>query len=417
MKVRLKHLSTINRKKLDWRQEPDREISYVDLAGLDYESGSFTAQVMRLAEAPSRARRLANPGDVLVPSLVGTKSWMNGAATVIDWVSAEYVFSTGFFTISGNPYVDARYIAYLLKSKQVLSSLRLAARGVTLVAFTPSNLGDIIVPITDPRLQSMIADFLDRETEWIDQLVEKKRRLVELLEEKRKAVLTRVLLNGIGGELRHLDRRPLRAVAEVLVGRQRSPRHAVGPNMIQYLRAANVKDRRLDLEDVKTMNFDTDEQRTFRLLRGDVLVTEGAGSLRAVGASAVWEEQIPGIVCYQNTLLRFRPSSGVHQRFLGWWAAFAFASRLFASVASGVNILHLSAERVRNLPVRLPSSREQLLIADYLDGIDSKLDGAAHLIDKQVLRLTEYRQALITSAVTGQLDINGEIPDPEEVVT
>ena len=72
--------------------------------------------------------------------------------------------------------------------------------------------------------------------------------------------------------------------------------------MVPYLRAANVKDGSLDLTDVKTMDFDLAEQAKYALKPGDMLVTEGAGSLAAVGASAVWSGEIDGVVCFQNTL-------------------------------------------------------------------------------------------------------------------
>ncbi|MTK04240.1 hypothetical protein [Micromonospora sp. CP22] len=127
----------------------------------------------------------------------------------------------------------------------------------------------------------------------------------------------------------------LRSVAEVTLGRQRSPQHAEGPFMVKYLRAANVKDGTLDLSDVKSMNFTPDEQRIFGLRPGDVLVTEGSGSLSSVGASAVWQGEIDEMVCFQNTLLRMRPRSEMMDgRFLGWWAQSAFGSGLFASLAS-----------------------------------------------------------------------------------
>src|SRR6476469_684584 len=51
----------------------------------------------------------------------------------------------------------------------------------------------------------------------------------------------------------------------------------------------------LDLTDVKQMNFTPTEQRVFSLKPGDVLVTEGSGSLSAVGASAVWNDEIEGL--------------------------------------------------------------------------------------------------------------------------
>lgn len=64
--------------------------------------------------------------------------------------------------------------------------------------------------------------------------------------------------------------RPLRAYADVVLGRQRSPQHDSGPFMTPYLRAANVKDGELDLSDVKEMKFDPIERQRFALAPGDV---------------------------------------------------------------------------------------------------------------------------------------------------
>ncbi len=168
--------------------------------------------------------------------------------------------------------------------------------------------------------------------------------------------------------------RPLRAYADVQLGRQRSPKDDVGPHMVPYLRAANVKDGELDLSDVKEMNFSPDEQRRFALKPGDVLVSEGSGSLAAVGASAVWRGEISGTVCFQNTLLRVRPRATTDARFLAWWCRHAFADGMFASVATGANIYHLSAERLRDLPMTFLAIDRQRAIADVLDVATARID-------------------------------------------
>jgi type I restriction enzyme S subunit len=159
------------------------------------------------------------------------------------------------------------------------------------------------------------------------------------------------------------------------LGRQRSPQHEQGPHMVPYLRAANVSDGCLNLSDIKEMNFTPAEQQIFSLAPGDVLVTEGSGSLRSVGASAVWSGEIPGTVCFQNTLLRLRPKDGkTDPRYLAWWARAAFADGLFASIASGANIFHLSADRVRSLSLQCPPLEWQREIANKLEAETDRLD-------------------------------------------
>lgn len=190
--------------------------------------------------------------------------------------------------------------------------------------------------------------------------------------------------------------------ADVRLGRQRSPQHESGPHMIPYLRAANVKDGALDLSDVKLMNFDPSEQRTFSLHPGDILVTEGSGSIGAVGASAVWKEDLPGTICFQNTLVRLRPRPGVSDgRYLGWWARAAYASGQFASIASGANIYHISAERLKGLPAPLPPLDEQRRIADFLDAETAQIDRTATIRENAKMMLLERRAAGVFSAVTG----------------
>lgn len=181
--------------------------------------------------------------------------------------------------------------------------------------------------------------------------------------------------------------------------------------MVKYLRAANVKDGHLDLHDVMSMNFTLDEQRLFSLRPGDVLVTEGSGSLTSVGASAVWQGELNETVCFQNTLLRIRPLEGITEgRFIGWWARSAFGSGMFASLAGGANIYHLSAERVRATRLDLPPFEEQRRIADFLDSEVAKASKFAELRTRQLELIKERHGAMLDIAIEEQARELGTIP-------
>ncbi|MFE9185350.1 restriction endonuclease subunit S [Micromonospora haikouensis] len=192
----------------------------------------------------------------------------------------------------------------------------------------------------------------------------------------------------------------LRAVAEVALGRQRAPQHESGSHIVPYLRAANVKDGSLDLNDVLEMNFTPKEQQVFALEPGDLLMTEGSGSRSIVGASAVWRGEIEGIICFQNTLLRLRSRSGsMDGRFLAWWARGARESGLLASIAGGANIYHLSADRVRQLPIKLPPLGEQRIIADFLDAQNRIFEQVARSRRRQKELLELRRKTIVDGAV------------------
>lgn len=169
---------------------------------------------------------------------------------------------------------------------------------------------------------------------------------------------------------------------EVTMGRQRSPKHAVGEHVVAYLRAANVKDGRLQLDSVFEMNFSSAEQATFSLRPGDVLVTEGCGSIGQLGAAARWDGEIGGTVCFQNTLLRLRAVQGVTDPgFVDVWARHAFSSGIFAAVASGTNIFHIGSTQAKQIPFLLPPLAEQCRIVDLTSAAEEVHSMASQLLD------------------------------------
>lgn len=193
-------------------------------------------------------------------------------------------------------------------------------------------------------------------------------------------------------------------LADVTMGRQRAPKYAEGDHLIPYLRAANVKDGRLVLEDILQMNFDLKEQAKYRLEPGDTLVTEGCGSIDEIGASAQWAGELPGTVAFQNTLLRVRAKDGeAHPDYIHHWARYCYESGEFARIASGTNIFHIGSTRAKEMTIRaLPMSTQQE-VAGVLNGLHE----AATTSRKLGQRLRDLRHTTLHGLVNGVQ----EIPD------
>jgi restriction endonuclease S subunit len=190
----------------------------------------------------------------------------------------------------------------------------------------------------------------------------------------------------------------LGAAAEVAIGRQRSPRNASGEHMVKYLRAANVQDGRLALEDVLSMSFSVTEQAKFGLEPGDVLVTEGCGSIRELGASAVWNGDLTGPVCFQNTLIRIRSRVGLTlPTYLEHWARNAHATGRFAAVSSGTNIFHIGLRRAQNMRFSLPPLNEQRRIVDVISAVDRTANAAHGVVTAARMSLFSIRRAIFSS--------------------
>lgn len=164
----------------------------------------------------------------------------------------------------------------------------------------------------------------------------------------------------------------LHEIADVKLGRQRSPQNHSGDSMRPYLRAANVGWSGLRLDDVKQMNFTDAEMDVFRLRPGDILLGEGSGSAAEVGKPAIWAGELPDCA-FQNTLLRVRPTSAANGRYLLHYFKWQASSGAFARGSRGVGIHHLGREALAAWPVPLHSTREQSRIVVILDRTDALL--------------------------------------------
>lgn len=193
----------------------------------------------------------------------------------------------------------------------------------------------------------------------------------------------------------------LEDVAQVRLGRQRSPKNHTGPNMVPYLRAANVTWSGFDLSDVKEMQFSEDEVETYAVRPGDILVSEASGSASHVGKPAVWRGELP-VACFQNTLLRVR-SDGPLPEYLLLVLREAALSGRFGRAALGVGINHLGRERLANWPIPLaPLEVQQAIVAAVDELLLTTAYGQDALRAGETLRKA-MRDALLATAFVGKL--------------
>ncbi|MGI5180572.1 restriction endonuclease subunit S [Dactylosporangium sp. CA-152071] len=162
---------------------------------------------------------------------------------------------------------------------------------------------------------------------------------------------------------------PLESVAEVRLGRQRSPKNHEGDHMRPYVRAANVGWRGLLLDDVKQMNFTDSEMDTYRLKVGDLLLNEASGSATEVGKPAVWRGEIDDCA-FQNTLIRVRPFR-VDSDYLLHYFRNQAALKMFAAASRGVGIHHIGREALASWIIPLPPIEEQRKIGCLLERADA----------------------------------------------
>ena len=197
------------------------------------------------------------------------------------------------------------------------------------------------------------------------------------------------------------EKKSIAEVAQVQLGRQRSPQHHSGEQMRPYLRAANVTWNGILLDDVKTMNFDDADFEKYRLAPGDLLLNEASGSPNEVGKPAIWDGQIEDC-CFQNTLLRLRPKD-VALRYLYWYCHLSAGSGKFGEAGRGVNIRHLGKQGLARFPIRLAPRAIQDGIAARIDLQMQSAEELQETVRAALDRVATLRRAVLTSAFSGRL--------------
>ncbi|WP_313527147.1 restriction endonuclease subunit S [Shinella sp.] len=191
-------------------------------------------------------------------------------------------------------------------------------------------------------------------------------------------------------------------VGVVQLGRQRSPQHHQGENMHRYLRVANVFEDRIELGDVKEMNFTPPELKTFELRRNDILLNEGQ-TPDLLGRPAMWRSDERGM-CFQNTLLRFRATEPMEPEFCFLvFRHYLHAKRFKQESQITTNIAHLSSGRFSVIEFPVPPIDEQReIVRRALTALDSTVDTKL-VFEQQKADATRLRQAILKSAFEGTL--------------
>jgi type I restriction enzyme, S subunit len=198
---------------------------------------------------------------------------------------------------------------------------------------------------------------------------------------------------------------------EVQLGRQRAPQHHAGDNMRPYLRVANVLEDRLDLSDVKWMNFTPAEFKTFELRRGDILLNEGQAP-DLLGRPAMYGGEIVDC-CFQKTLLRFRAKEGV----LPDYALIVFryymrSGRFKRESRITTNIGHLTQIRFVVMEFPLPPEAEQRAIVELFRDAEAAVTDVLTLLDAEAGDAARLKQSILKAAFEGRLAQQDPLDEP-----
>lgn len=264
--------------------------------------------------------------------------------------------------------------------------------------------------------QQAIAMVLDREVVRIDALIEKKTRFIELLREKRQALITHAVTKGLDPNLKMKDSglEWLGEVPEhwavcklsfrysVELGKMLDEKRITSASLRPYLRNQDVQWGQVNTDSLPEMDIHPEELSRYTVRNGDLLVCEGGD----VGRAAIWRGE-NGVIGYQKALHRLRPRSDVADTAEFFFFALMAAKLrgVFDESDSKATIAHLPAEKFRQYRFAFPPDDEQCEIASHIRTHTQRLEKILSTTEHSIALLKERRSALITAAVTGQIDL------------
>ncbi|MCO6043333.1 restriction endonuclease subunit S [Aeoliella sp. ICT_H6.2] len=313
---------------------------------------------------------------------------------------------------------DRHYLYYIFASGEPYRGL---GKLGTQLNLNTDIVGDMVLPFPPLNEQRQIAAFLDRETAKIDELVAKKRRLIELLKEKRTALISQAVTKGLDASTEMKDSGvawlgkvpttwdvlSLRYVTKVQTGLTLGKKYKASQQLEShpYLRVANVQDGYLDLKEITEVDIPTEDAPRYLLQSGDVLMTEG-GDFDKLGRGYVWEGQVPGCL-HQNHIFAVRPMADrLHPEFLASLLTSYHGKTYFTSTSSQTtNLATTNSTKLKEFPVLVPPQQEQRNILDFVRQQAIVHEALERTSEKAIGCLQEYRSALISAAVTGKIDV------------
>ena len=284
----------------------------------------------------------------------------------------------------------------------------------------------LVPPLSEQRAIVRYLDYVDRR---IHRYIDAKRKLIDLLEEEKEAIINQAVTRGLDPNVRlkssavewlgdvpeHWEVVQLGRVIDLTTGFPfKSQDFSLAPNDIRLVRGINVAPGHLRWKDVvRWPKADSGAYGDYRMESGDIVLGMDRPFIEAgVRVASVTEDDLPALLLQR--VARIRP----HQELCSAFALLLLTGRSFVDylepLFTGISVPHISPEQVKSYRVPLPNLREQILIVDHLNKATTAIDSAVARARRQIELLQEYRTRLISDVVTGKLDVREAAQLPGE---
>ena len=393
---------------------------------------------LRSLTETEKAGSLLATGDLLVTKSSGSALHIGKTTLVTCEVAALGCCYSNFMQrIRLKSEFDSRLAWHLMNNEIARTQFDLLSNSTTgLANLNGTMLGELVIPIPSPDEQAAIVQFLDRETAKIDALVAEQEQLITLLKEKRQAVISHAVTKGLDPSvpmkdsgnkwlgsvpahwavccLKHIKAGAKNAFVDGPFGSNLKSEHFIEDGDVYVIESGFATQGRIDVDELKTISnehFATVSRSETR--GGDIIIAKIGAQYGK--ASILPELDKPAVVSGNSLKLTINQSSCVVD-FVSWHLANLKAVGVIEDIVNATAQPALSLGEMSNLPMLVPPRAEQVAIVQFLNEQLGGLDSFTTEAQRAVSLLQERRSALISAAVTGQIDVRGLAPAQEQAV-
>lgn len=366
------------------------------------------------------AYQLVQVGDLAINKM---KAWQGSVGIS----SYKGIVSPAYHVYAPSHSEAPQYLHHLFRCNEYIAGYLANSKGIRVNQWDLEPQQHSRMPVLLPSFQeqTQIARFLDHETARIDALIEEQQRLIELLKEKRQAVISHAVTKGLDptvpmkdsgvewlGEVpAHWKVSKLGHYAQILTGFPfPSASFSHDESDVRLLRGANIGVGSLKWIDTVYWELNEgDELSSYLMTEGQIVlgmdrpwISEGMRIAR------VTQDDMPCLLLQRVAAIT--PNAGLNDEYLYC----LLASELFKAYVepdlTGVSVPHISPEQILSFQIPVPHIDEQRKISRFIKDQLDQMSALFQQASESVVLLQERRAALISAAVTGKIDVRGWQP-------
>ena len=394
--LRLKYRASYRTSNVDKKTKegelPVRLCNYTDVYYRDRIRAGDSSFMKATASPQELVRFRLNEGDVVITK--DSEDWQDIAVPAfIEETADDFVCGYHLGIIRPTPLADPGFVFRAMQSVAVNCQLQVAATGITRFGLPKPAVSEALIPFPPHDEQQAIAQYLDTETARIDTLISKKRRLIELLQE-RWGVWVRNQLASLPNPAL-----PLKRSWRVIDCKHRTPTYV--EEGYPVVSPGDTTPGRLDLRRAHRFVDESDYNDLAsgyrQPKRGDIVYSRNA----SIGIASYVDTDEPFCMGQDVCLIQ---SNDMDQLFL-MYALNSIGLDQLETQKIGSTFDRVNISQILEIRVPVPDPSEQQKLGRRFDLAASRRSRAQGMLEQQINLLKEYRTTLITAAVTGQVSV------------